>query len=117
MLQPLSLANDPPYCNGANTVTITLTYSSQDFSLSAIDSGGNAGVSNTFDRGGVATFTYSGDFLCHTDQSMAYSFTPKNPTNTALVTATITVFNGPGTVLQQVSETFPVQINKSQNHQ
>ena len=113
MLQPLSL----PYCNGSNTVTITLTYSSQDFSLSALDSGGNAGVSNAFDRGGVSTYTYSGNFLCHTDQSMAYSFTPKNPTNTALVTATITVFSAPGTVLQQASETFPVQIIKPQNRQ
>lgn len=100
VMQPGTL----PFCNAAN-LTITLTYSSQDFALSATDSRGTGGV-NLFDRGGVATFTYYGDFLCHTDQSVAYSFTPLNPTDTARVTATVSVAG------QQASATFPVQIVK-----
>jgi hypothetical protein len=100
VLQPNSL----PFCgNGNTTGTITLTYSSQDFSLNTTDSRGTTGT-NPFDRGGVATFSYSGDFWCHTDQSVAYTFTPQHPTNTALVTATVSVGG------EQVSETFPVAI-------
>jgi len=57
-----------------------------------------------FDRGGVETFSYGADFFCHNDQSVAFSFTPQNPTKTALVTATVTVGG------QQASETFPVAI-------
>jgi 50S ribosome-binding GTPase len=57
-------------------------------------------------RGGVATFSYSGDFFCHGDQSDSFFFTPLNPTTQALVTATIIV-DGSG---QQASGTFPVAI-------
>ena len=100
VMQPNAL----PFCGAAN-LTISLTYSSQDFSLSTTDSTNTVGV-NPFDRGGVTTFTYFGNFLCHTDHSVAYTFTPMNPTATALVTATVSVGG------QQVSETFPVQIIK-----
>ncbi|HKV55242.1 MAG TPA: hypothetical protein VJN94_11455 [Candidatus Binataceae bacterium] len=85
--------------------TITLTYSSQDFSLSSTSSRG-ATSSNPFDRGGVAVFSYDSDFFCHPDQSDSYSFTPQNPTKNAFVTATVDVGG------QQVSETFPVSIKK-----
>jgi hypothetical protein len=40
------------------------------------------------------------------DQSVAFTFTPQNPTLSALVTATVNVAG------QQVSETFPVAIVK-----
>lgn len=100
VLQPSSV----PFC-GQDPLTITLTYSSQDFSLNPIDSRSNTGT-NPFDRGGVETFSYSGDFLCHADQSVAFTFTPQNPTATALVTATVNVDG------QRASETFPVQIVK-----
>jgi len=93
-----------PFC-GAQSLTITLTYSSRDFKLNLTDSGGNLGV-NPFDRGGVATFTYSGSFLCHTDQSIGFTFAPLHTINTALVTATVSVDG------QQASETFPVEIDK-----
>jgi hypothetical protein len=101
VLQPSTL----PLC-GADPGTITLTYSSQDFSLSNTSSRG-ATAANPFDRGGVAIFSYSGDFWCHTDQSDSFTFTPVNPTQTALalVTATVTIGG------QQASETFPVAIN------
>jgi len=100
VLQPSSI----PFC-GQDPLTITLTYSSQDFSLNPTDSRSNTG-SNPFDRGGVETFSYTGDFLCHMDQSVAFTFTPQNPTLSALVTATVNVAG------QQVSETFPVAIVK-----
>jgi hypothetical protein len=100
VLQPSTV----PFC-GQDPLTITLTYSSQDFSLSPTDSRSNTG-NNPFDRGGVETFSYSGDFLCHTDQSVAFTFTPQNITPEALVTATVHVGG------QQASETFPVQIVK-----
>lgn len=80
VLQPGSV----PAC-GSGTGTITLTYSSQDFNLNATDSRENTG-SDPFDRGAVETFTYTGDFWCHKDQSVAFTFTPQNPTFTALVT-------------------------------
>ena len=102
VLQPGSL----PFCDiGDNptTGTITLTYSSQDFSLNLTDSRDNTGT-NPFDRGGVATFSYTADFWCHTDQSVAFTFTPRNTTNNAFVTATVSVGGA------QVSETFPVAI-------
>ena len=106
VLQPSS----GPFCDigGSTTGTITLTYSSQDFSLSSTDSGGNAGA-DPFPRGGVETFSYTGNFWCHpapSSQSIAFTFTPMNPTNTALVTATVNVGG------QQASETFPVAITK-----
>jgi hypothetical protein len=102
VLQPNS--GPLPFC-GVATGTITLTYSSQDFILNLTDSRGTTGTDN-FDRGAVATFTYTGDFWCHTDQSVAFTFTPQHPTNTALVTATVNVGG------QQASETFPVAIVK-----
>jgi hypothetical protein len=97
------------YCGSGDNLTITLTYSSYDFTLSSTDSRANVGA-NPFDRGGVMTFTYAGDFLCHTDQSVAYTFTPMNPDPYALVTATVSVGG------QQVSETFPVAILKPVKH-
>ncbi len=100
VMQPSSLPN----CGAAN-LTITLTYSSRDFALNPTDSTGNTGAT-PFDRGGVESFTYSGDFLCHTDHSVAFTFTPQHATDTALVTATVSVGN------QQASETFPVSIYK-----
>ena len=100
VLQP----SDVPYC-GSGTATITLTYSSRDFSLNTTDSRGTTGV-DPFDRGGVATFTYSGDFLCHTDQSVAFTFTPQHSTAPAPVTATVNMGG------QQASETFEVAIDK-----
>ncbi len=93
-----------PLC-GSGPLTITLTYSSRDFTLNSTDSTGNPGV-DPFDRGGVETFSYNGDFLCHKDQSVAFTFTPQHTTNTALVTATVHANN------QQASETFPVAIQK-----
>lgn len=97
-------SSDVPFC-GSGTATITLTYSSRDFSLNTTDSRGVVGV-DPFDRGGVAAFTYSGDFLCHTDQSVSFTFTPQHSTATAPVTATINVGG------QQASETFQVAIDK-----
>jgi len=96
VLQP-----DPPPCTDEGS--ITLTYSSQDFSLSPTSGAGKT-ATNPFDRGGVATFSYSVDDLCHTDKSDSFTFTPQNPTGTALVTATVNVGG------EQVSETFPVAI-------
>jgi hypothetical protein len=107
VLQPSS----DPFCKiggSSTTGTITLTYSSQDFSLDLTDSGGNTGT-DPYPRGGVATFTYTGDFWCHpapSSQSIAFTFTPQNPTNTALVTATVHVGG------QEASETFPIAIVK-----
>jgi len=107
MLQP----GNTPLCNGGNTASITLTFSSQDFTLNMTSARG-AVASNPFDRGGVATFPYTDtSFLCHNDQSDGFTFTPKNPTDRALVTATITVIGPDGiTVVQQTSSTYPVAI-------
>ena len=82
--------------------TITLTYSSQDFNLYGTSSAGIIGTNPFPDRGGVKVFTYS-EFH-NTDESDSFSFTPNNPTNTALVTATVDACG------QQASETFPVAI-------
>jgi hypothetical protein len=95
----LQNANTTPLCGvGPGTGSIVLTYSSQDFVLSATSSGGSVAYGQdpgmnppVFDRGGVAIFPYSGDFFCHGDQSDSFTFTPQNATNTALVTATIIV--------------------------
>ncbi len=85
--------------------TITLTYSSHDFTYV---SNGDVSAScspTTFSRGGVVVCSYT-DFS-HTIKSDSFTFTPNNPTNTALITATVdTSCNGP----QQASETFPVAI-------
>jgi hypothetical protein len=109
LLQPSST----PFCNdGEEYGSITLTYNDTDFKLSLTDSRGNTGT-NPFLRGGVATFLYSGDFFCHTAQSVAYAFTPLSPNPNALVTATITVSSQdtpPFVGGQEVSETFPVEI-------
>ena len=105
MLQPDSL----PFCPGdtGGTGSITLTYSSQDFSLSPA-SGASVIFTQPFSQGNsIATFSYSGNFFCHTAQSDSYTFTPLNPTNTALVTATIKVDGFPD---GQTSGTFPVAI-------
>jgi len=102
-----------PFCGDNGSITLTYN-STNDFSLNLTDSRGNTGI-NPFDRGGVATFLYSGDFFCHSDQSVAYTFTPLNPTINALVTATITVGSQatpPFVGGQEVSETFPVTIVK-----
>ena len=111
MVQPIAIREDydpslPPLC-GQGPATVTLTYSSQDFSLHAVDSRGVTGV-NPFDRGGVAVFTYDGDFMCHTAQSVAFSFKPRTETKDtfALVTATIR------TAGQQASGTFAIAIKK-----
>ena len=84
--------------------TITLTYSSQDFTY--VSNGDtSATCANPFDRGGVVTCSYT-DFA-HTDKGDSFTFTPNNPTKTALITATVdTSCNGP----EQASETFPVAI-------
>jgi len=98
--------NTTPLCS-AGQGSITLTYSSQDFSLSGT-SGSGAVATNPFDRGGVAVFSYSGNFWCHGDQSDGFTFTPLNETKDifAVVTATITVGG------QQASGTYPVAIKK-----
>jgi hypothetical protein len=83
--------------------TITLTYSSYDFSyVGNGDSSATCQTSGVFLRGGVVTCSYT-DFA-HTAKSDSFTFTPKNPTNTALVTATVDACG------QQASETFPVAI-------
>jgi hypothetical protein len=99
VLQPTS----GPYIDQPGS--IILTYSSQSFSLNGTSSRG-ATATNPFDRGGVAVFSYDADFFNHSDQSDSFTFTPQNAAGNAFVTATISV-NG-----QQVSETFPVTIQK-----
>ncbi len=102
VLQPSSL----PLCGQSGS--ITLTYSSQDFDLS--DTSSRPVTATTpFSRGGVAVFSYTGDFWCHTAQSDSFTFTPVNPTGTApaLVTATIKM-SEPSQ--QQASSTYPVAI-------
>ena len=81
--------------------SVILTYSSQDFTLNTTSSAGIVG-SNPFERGGVEVFTYP-EFH-NVDKSDSFVFTPQNPTNTALVTATVDACG------QQASETFPVAI-------
>lgn len=84
------------------TGTITLTYSSQDFTYVTNGDGSASCNTSPFDRGGVVTCSYT-DFA-HTDKSDSFTFTPNNPTNTALITATVDACG------QQASETFPVAI-------
>jgi hypothetical protein len=83
--------------------TITLTWSSADFTLNGTSSGGTVGT-NPFDRGGVETFSYNSDFFGHNDQSDSYTFTAVGVDPSALVTATVSE-NG-----QTASETFPIAI-------
>jgi hypothetical protein len=93
-----------PNGSGAGVAgTITLTYSSADFSLNDTSSRGTVGT-NPFDRGGVETFSYDGDFFSHGDQSDSYTFTAVGVDPSALVTATVSE-NG-----QTASETFPIAI-------
>jgi Collagen triple helix repeat (20 copies) len=82
--------------------SITLTYSSQDFSLDSTASDSTVGT-DPFDRGGVETFSYPDGFH-NNDKSVGFSFTPQNDTAEALVTATVQVDG------QTASETFPVAI-------
>jgi len=84
-------------------VTITLTFSSADFTLNDTNSAGVVGT-NPFDRGGVETFSASGDTVNHNDWSTAYTFTAVGVNPSALVTATVSE-NG-----QTASETFPIAI-------
>ena len=86
----------------SSPASITLTYSSQDFTLDSSASDGTVG-SNPFDRGGVMTFDYAGGFH-NNDKSTGFTFTPQNRTAEALVTATVQVDG------QTASETFPVAI-------
>ena len=84
-----------------STGTITLTYSSYDFTyVSNGDS--SASCSNPFDRGGVVSCSYT-DFS-HTDKSDSFTFIPQHLNQNALVTATVDACG------QQASETFPVSI-------
>jgi hypothetical protein len=83
--------------------TITLTWSSADFTLNDTSNGGTVGT-NPFDRGGVETFSYDSDFFGHNDQSDSYTFTAVGADPSALVTATVSE-NG-----QTASETFPIAI-------
>jgi hypothetical protein len=103
--------------------TITLAYSSYDFSLSPTDSTGVTGA-NPFDRGGVEVFTYPDGALTHNvDKSVAFTFTPQNAANTALVTATVQIWTSlatdpsgnlvPTGLITQASETYPVAITGS----
>ncbi len=87
----------------SSPASVTLTYSSQDFSLDSTASDGTAG-SDPFDRGGVMTYDYAGGFH-NTDKSIGFTFTPQNSTAEALVTATVQVDG------QTASETFPVAIS------
>lgn len=101
VLQP-----NTPWCGTSATMTITLQYSSRDFHQKVtVDSRGNR-PTNPFDRGGIAIYSDTGDFLCRTDQSVAYTFFTQHATNTALITATVAVDG------VQASETFPVAIVK-----
>jgi hypothetical protein len=107
LLQPNSI----PVC-GYDT-TITLTFSSEDFRLNVTDSGGNIG-SNPFTQSGnqwVFTYPYATTgFSCHTAQSISYTFTALNPTDTAIITATINVGG------QTTTESFPIQIAAKEGH-
>jgi hypothetical protein len=83
--------------------TITLTWSSADFTLAGTSGSGVVG-NNGFDRGGVESFSYDGDFFGHNDQSDSFTFTAVGVNPSALVTATVSE-NG-----QTASETFPIAI-------
>ena len=105
MMQDASL----PFC-GTGAITVTLTYSTRDFTVTTTDAGGTTGT-NPFDRGGVLTFTYGGSAGCHADQSFGYTFTPVHTITTAIVNATITATSTAG-VVNTASESFPVAIVK-----
>jgi hypothetical protein len=83
------------------TGTITLTYSSYDFTY--ISNGDTlATCTNPFQRGGVITCSYT-DFS-NTDKSDGFIFVPQHLNQNAFVTATIDACG------QKASETFPVSI-------
>lgn len=97
-LQPLT----PDY-NLCDTGTITLTYSSYDFTyVSNGDTSATCTTSGLFDRGGVVSCTYT-DFA-HTDKSDGFVFIPQHLNQNAFVTATVNACH------HQASETFPVSI-------
>jgi hypothetical protein len=83
--------------------TITLTWSSADFTLNGTSGRGAVGT-NPFDRGGVETFSYDSSFFSHNDQSDSFTFTAVGVDPSALVTATVSE-NG-----QTATETFPITI-------
>ena len=89
--------------NPTSNGTIILTFSSQDFSYVGNGDTSATCSTSTFPRGGVVTCSYT-DFS-HNVKSDGFTFTPKNATSTALVTATVVDGNG-----NQASETFPVAI-------
>ena len=82
-----SLTETALQVNPCSNGTITLTYSSQDFTYvsngdtSAVCSDPTANP-NPLGRGGVVTCSYT-DFA-HTDKGDSFTFTPNNPTKTAL---------------------------------
>jgi hypothetical protein len=83
--------------------TITLTYSSYDFTyVSNGDTSANCSTT-TFDRGGVVTCYYT-DFA-HTDKSDGFTFIPQHLNQNAFITATVDA------CYHQASETFPVSIS------
>jgi hypothetical protein len=93
--------------NPCSDGTITLTWRSQDFTY--VSNGDtSASCSAAFSSIGpssieVCSYTDFG----HGDKSDSFTFTPQNPTNKALVTATVhTTCNGE----ERASETFPVAI-------
>ena len=93
-------ALNPGECDSG---TITLTWRQTDFSF--VGHGDtSATCTDPFDLGSVVTCSYT-DFG-HSAKSDSFTFTPQNPTNTALVTATVDACG------QQASETFPVAITK-----
>ena len=104
---PASLTVTAMQVSSCATGTITLTYSSHDFTFVPPTGDTSAVCTNPFDRGGVMTCTYT-DFA-HNDKSDSFTFTPLNPTKTALITATVNTSCDPGGP-QQASETFPVAI-------
>jgi hypothetical protein len=83
--------------------TVTLTWSSADFTLNNTSSRGTVGI-NGFDRGGVMSFSYDSGYFGHNDQGDTYTFTAVGVNPSALVTATVSE-NG-----QTASETFPIAI-------
>ena len=92
-----ALQTDP-----CGTGTITLTYSSYDFTYVG-NGDSSATCSNPFDRGGVVSCSYT-DFN-HNDKSDSFTFTPQHQNQNAFVTATVDACG------QQASETFPVSIS------
>jgi hypothetical protein len=85
-----------------DTGTITLTYSSYDFTYVSNGDTTASCSTTTFDRGGVVTCSYT-DFA-HTDKSDGFTFIPQHLNQNAFITATVDACGN------QASETFPVSI-------